>query len=333
MTDNPVTSSEFLITLKQIDERLQSIELKLAEMEKSRRSFGDFFRKISSPKIFNFYHYVPRKLEIPASYFRDQSRTSHLTFAIVTPTFNQSRFLAETIKSVLDQQYPALSYIVQDGGSKDGAVNVLKSFGDRLNWESGPDSGQTNAINRGFASVKGEIMAYVNGDDLLLPGSLAYVAAAFEKYPDVDVVYGHRIVVNAEGDEIARWVLPPHDAVAIKWADYIPQETMFWRKRVWDALGGLDESFHYAMDWDFILRAHGAGFKFARLPRFLGCFRVHPQQKTTAESDVGLVESNRLRLEHLGFSPSQSDVHRAIRGFMRRHVLFHRMYKMPLVRY
>jgi glycosyltransferase involved in cell wall biosynthesis len=333
MAEDPISSDHIVSLLKQLDDRLRGIELKIADIQKSRRSFRETLSHAIAPKIFSFYHYDPRQLEVPSSYLRDQAMSSGLTFAIVTPTFNQSRFLAETIKSVLAQEYPGLSYVVQDGGSSDGAVDVLKSFGDRLNWRSEPDSGQTNAINRGFTVVQGDIMAYLNGDDLLLPGSIAYAAAAFEKHPDIDVVYGHRVVINADGDEIARWVLPPHDPIAIKWADYIPQETMFWRRRVWEALGGLDESFHFAMDWDFILRAHQAGFKFARLPRFLGCFRVHAQQKTSAEGDVGLAESQRLRLQHLGFAPTQREVNRAIRGFVRKHVLFHRLYKLPLVQY
>jgi hypothetical protein len=102
--------------------------------------------------------------------------------------------------------------------------------------------------------VQGEIMAYLNSDDILLPGTLAYVARVFAADPAVDIIYGHRICIDEEGMEIGRWLLPKHDREAIKWFNYNPQETMFWRRRVWDALGGLDETFRFAVDWDFILR-------------------------------------------------------------------------------
>src|SRR4029078_10186052 len=118
----------------------------------------------------------------------------------------------------------------------------------------------------------------------LLPGTLAYVAQAFIDRPDVDLIYGHRVVIGTEGYEIGRWVLPPHDYELTKWLDFVPQETLFWRRRVWDAIGPFDTSFQFALDWDCILRAQAAGFKFKRLPRFLACFRVHDMQKTSAQS-------------------------------------------------
>jgi GT2 family glycosyltransferase len=176
-------------------------------------------------------------------------------------------------------------------------------------------------------------MAYLNGDDILLPGCLAYVANAFQRHPEIDFVYGHRVVIDSDGDEVGRWVLPPHDAKAIKWADFIPQETMFWRRRVWEKLGGFDASFRFALDWDFILRAHEAGFRFLRLPRFLGCFRVHPEQKTVKDSSIGLAESRKLRLTHLGIDPPPGDIAAALHSYRRRQAFFHRLYKIPIIRY
>ena len=131
-------------------------------------------------------------------------------FSIVTPSFNQGQFLEETIRSVLDQNYPRLEYVIQDGGSTDESVKVIEKYRGRLaHAESRKDKGQGHAINLGFAhATKGDIMAYLNSDDLLLPGSLNYVAAYFERHPKVDVVYGHRVVINEGSREIARWVLP-----------------------------------------------------------------------------------------------------------------------------
>jgi GT2 family glycosyltransferase len=176
-------------------------------------------------------------------------------------------------------------------------------------------------------------MAYINSDDTLLPGTLAYVAGVFHRRPDVDIVYGQRIFVDRDGLEIGRAVLPRHDAKALYWADYIPQETMFWRRRVWDAIGPFDESFQYALDWDFILRAQHAGFKFLRVPRFLACFRVHDQQKTAMNYDQGHKEMQRLRSRYLGYEPSHLQIMREITPYLVRQFAVHWMYRCRILRF
>ncbi len=123
-------------------------------------------------------------------------------------------------------------------------------------------------------------MAWFNSDDLLAPRALAFVAAYFAANPDVDVVYGHRIIIDDADREVGRWIMPRHEEDSIEWIDYVPQETLFWRKRAWDLAGGIDPSFQFALDWDLLARFQQAGCKIVRLPYFLGCFRVHSQQKT-----------------------------------------------------
>src|SRR5262249_32657359 len=157
------------------------------------------------------------------------------------------RFIRKTVESVLGQAYPRLNYLVQDGGSSDETVSVLSGFGSQLNWVSEPDEGQADAINRAFRRVDAEIMAWLNSDDLLLPGALGYVGRFFARHPEVDLIYGHRIYIDADGREIGRMVLPPHDGRVLKWQDYIPQETMFWRRKVWQAIGPLDTAFDFAL--------------------------------------------------------------------------------------
>jgi hypothetical protein len=152
---------------------------------------------------------------------------------------------------------------------------------------------------------------------------LSYVARFFQRNPKVDVVYGHRICIDKDGLEIGRWVLPQHDLEAVKWADYIPQETMFWRRRVWDAVGPFDESFKYALDWDFILRVQAEGYRFNRLPRFLGCFRVHDEQKTLALKQVGQQESDILRKRSFGAVPIHFEINNGLHRYMQRHVALH----------
>ena len=159
-------------------------------------------------------------------------------------------------------------------------------------------------------------MAYLNSDDLLLPGAVPYVTAYFAAHPEVDVVYGHRVFIDADDQEIGRWVLPPHSDRMLLWADYVPQETLFWRRRIWDRIGGaLDESFQFAMDWDLLLRFRNAGARIVRLPRFLGAFRVHPEQKSQAlRLSVGEKEMALLRLRQHGREVTRQEIRTAILG-------------------
>lgn len=243
--------------------------------------------------------------------------------AIVTPSFGQGRFIERTILSVLGQNYPRLEYFVQDGGSADETVGVLQRHEDRLSgWASERDSGQSQAINRGFARTRGEVMAWLNSDDLLLPGTLRVVADFFRTHPDVDVLYGDRLLIDEKDLEIGRWIMPGHDSAMLSWGDYIPQETLFWRRSIWDRAGAcVDESLRFAMDWDLLLRFREAGARFAHLPRFLGAFRVHGSQKTSAEiDDVGNREMEQVRSRALGRVPTRAERLRAVLPFLLRHM-------------
>ena len=261
------------------------------------------------------------KLALPRS--EEMAPNALPRISLVTPSFRQAAFIERTIESVFAQGYPSLEYFVQDGGSTDGTVDVLRRYDARLaGWESVPDSGQSQAINRGFAHTSGEIMGWLNSDDILLPGALRAVGSFFALHPDVDVVYGHRVLIDENDAEIGRWIMPPHDADVLSWADFVPQETLFWRRRIWDKVGGrIDESFRFAMDWDLIVRFRDAGARFARLPRFLGGFRIHPHQKTSAViNEVGFQEMNRIRERALGRVPSSMEVKRAVAPYLLRHL-------------
>jgi GT2 family glycosyltransferase len=264
---------------------------------------------------------------IHKKYLKERLRSAPPTISIVTPSYNQGKFIERTLRSVLDQAYPNLEYIIQDGASSDETMQIVQKYGDRLkHYESVIDSGQTNALNLGFRHATGEIMAYLNSDDLLLPGSLTYVANYFLQHPDVDVLYGHRIVVDEYDQEVGRWVLPTHNNEVLSWADYIPQETLFWRRSVWQKAGGtMDESFRFAMDWDLILRLREAKARFARVPRYLGAFRIHPHQKTSAQmTEIGTQEMNRLRERCNGRPVSHQEISQQTRPYMIRHILYSR---------
>jgi hypothetical protein len=273
------------------------------------------------PRLGVLNQHSPQELRLPPAYSLATDKAPRVS--IVTPSFRHASFLERTVRSVIDQGYPALEYRVQDGGSEDGTQQILERYTGRLaGWESRPDSGQAEAINRAFARTGGEIMAYLNSDDLLLPGAIAYVADFFARHPEVDVVYGHRILIDEHDKEIGRWIVPAHDDAVLSWADYVPQETLFWRRSIWDRAGGrMDESFRFALDWDLLVRFRAAGARFVRLPRFLGAFRVHPQQKTSAGiSEVGFKEMDRIRQRVLGRIPSRVDVSGAVAPYLIRHL-------------
>ena len=252
--------------------------------------------------------HAPRPLRWDRALARHRARGADgLSVAVVTPSYGQERFLGRTLASVLDQNFSGLRYVVQDGGSKDGSAALIARHAARLrHWESVPDRGQADAIRRGFAHVVGDLapedlMAWVNSDDLLAPGSLAFAAAYFARHPEVDVIYGHRILIDEEDREIGRWVLPRHDPATLEWVDYVPQETVFWRKRAWDRVGGIDPTFQFALDWDLLARFQQAGCVLRRVPYFLGAFRVHAEQKTaTAIHTTGAEEMRRIRVRFHG---------------------------------
>jgi glycosyltransferase involved in cell wall biosynthesis len=232
---------------------------------------------------------------------------------------------------VFNQQYPSLEYFVQDGGSKDSTVEVLKQFQHALTgWESEKDSGQSEALNKGFLKTTGEIMGWLNSDDLLLPGALQTVANYFQKYPNIDVVYGDRLLIDESDMEIGRWIMPSHDSEVLSWVDYVPQETLFWRRSIWERVGGrIDESFRFAMDWDLLTRFRDAGANFAHIPRFLGAFRIHEHQKTSAEiNELGQIEMGRIRSRLLGRVPTQQELRKAIAPFLLRHIFVDLKYRV-----
>ena len=130
--------------------------------------------------------------------------------------------------------------------------------------------------------------------------------------------------------EVGCWILPGHDSQVLSWGDYVPQETLFWRRRIWDKVGGhVDESYRFAMDWDLLVRFRDAGARFAHIPIFLGAFRVHKQQKTTAWlNDVGLEEMDRIRKRIFGRLPSQKEIRKAVFFFLLKHLWTHMNYRI-----
>jgi glycosyltransferase involved in cell wall biosynthesis len=301
-----------------------------------RRSLRAGLEQLLGVQIGVLNTHAPRPLVVPEHYTHSAGRTSDLTFSIVTPSYNQGQFLEQTIRSVLQQSYPHLEYIVQDGGSTDDTPQILARYQDRLtHCESRRDRGQAHAINLGFEHATGDVLAFLNSDDRLLPGALHYVADYFDRHQDVDVVYGHRVLIDEDDAEVNRWVLPPHDGTVLSWFDPVPQETLFWRRSLWERAGAaMDESFRFALDWDLLLRFRESGARFARLPRFLGAFRLHSRQKTSAWMEsVGNHEMDRLVRRCQGRAVSSGERYRHIFPYLFRHSLYQRLYRLGVLRH
>jgi glycosyltransferase involved in cell wall biosynthesis len=330
-------------TVARLQEQLKAVQDQLHDLQQREQSWNIYrhwrwrqiLKKVFGVQLCITPQHQPRSLSVPQWYTQapevDLPRVS-----IVTPSYNQGGFLERTIRSVLEQRYPKLEYIIQDGGSSDETAQILARYRHLLtHCESIADRGQAHALNLGFRHTTGEILCYLNSDDLLLPSALHYVGEYFVRHSEVDVVYGHRILIDENDREVGRWVLPPHDDGVLSWADYVPQETLFWRRRIWEKAGGaFDETFQFALDWDLILRFRDAGARFARLPRFLGGFRLHPGQKTATQlAHLGYPEMSRLRERCHGRPVTYAEISWHIARYLVWHVVYQRLYQLGLLRY
>lgn len=201
--------------------------------------------------------------------------------SIITPSLNQGRFLKATIESILGQDYPHIEYLIQDGASTDDSAAVAAAYGDRLTWISERDTGQSNAINRGFRRARGELVGWVNADDVLQPGAIAQVVAAATRRPEAGLYFGDAELIDEQGRLLRRVDVPQPLRLwdLVHYSFPIVQPAAFFRRALFEYVGGLQESLSYAMDWDLIIRlAKAAPFEY--VPGVLASQRIHGETKT-----------------------------------------------------
>ncbi len=203
---------------------------------------------------------------------------------VITPSFNQGDFLERTIRSVIDQGYPNLEYLVFDGGSTDQSVEIIRKYEEDISfWTSEPDRGQSHAVNKGFERSTGEIIGWLNSDDTFLPDCFAKVVEAFRRHPDAGAVYGDFVYID-ENDGVLRKrkLFKKFRYETLLFHDYLGQPAVFFRRDVLKKIGPLDESLKFAMDWDFFLRMKRAT-RMVHVDACLATYRIHSESKSSAE--------------------------------------------------
>lgn len=242
-----------------------------------------------------------------------------MKITIVTPSYNQGVFLAETIESVIRQEGDfTIDYLIIDGGSWDNSVAIITRYaallergewpvkcqGIRYRWISEKDSGQTDALNKGFRLAEGEVLAWLNSDDTYLPGALQTAADFFRNHPDTGLMYGNAHYIDPTGVVISRYRSEEFDLIRLASANIICQPAAFFRRDVLEAVGGLDDTLHFAMDYDLWIRI-GQCFPSQHLPCLLATYRLHETSKSISNALLirNSAESLEITRKYFGWAP------------------------------
>jgi len=223
----------------------------------------------------------------------------------VTPSYNQGRFIGRTIDSVLSQGVAGIDYVVMDGGSTDQTVSVLQGYGGRLRYRSEPDKGQPDAVNKGIAATTGEVIAWINSDDVYYPGAFQAVLEVFAGRPEVDVVYGEADHIDVDDAVIEPYPAASFSLEALKERCIVCQPAAFIRRRAVERFGALDLRWQYTLDYEFWLRLAKGGAVFAFLPRKLAGSRFYPETKTSGARLTVHAEINDMLLATFGRVPDR----------------------------
>jgi len=230
---------------------------------------------------------------------------SYPKISVVTPSYNQGQFLERTILSVLNQNYPNLEYIIIDGGSTDRSVKIIKKYEKCISyWISEKDKGQADAIKKGFQKSTGEILCWLNSDDIYLPGILSAVAEAFGNDSTVDLVYGNGYYVDSDDQILGEVRFTSFHFPTLLHSASMMQAATFWKRSVYYKVGGINEIYEFSMDYDLLLRITQSG-KPKHLRQYLSCFRVHDNQKTNTIAHIQKREHNLILKNFLDNNPKK----------------------------
>lgn len=225
--------------------------------------------------------------------------------SIITPSYNQGRFVEQTIQSVVSQSWGLLEYIVVDGGSTDNTVQVLQRYRDRLTWISERDRGQADAVNKGIALSTGDIVGWLNSDDVYYPGAVEAAVQFFEDHPECDLVYGDAYHIDQNGAVIELYPTEPFDFAHLTETCFICQPAVFMRRQVFERFGLLDANLRYCMDYEYWIRLAQCGARFGWLRMVLAGSRLHPAAKTLARRVAVHSEINSMLRRRLGRVPDR----------------------------
>jgi glycosyltransferase involved in cell wall biosynthesis len=234
-----------------------------------------------------------------------------LSVSIVTPSYNQGRFLERTIRSVLAQRNAApafrgpFEYLVMDGGSRDESVEILQRYSADLQWVSEKDRGQADAVNKGLARATGEIIGWLNSDDIFYPGAIAAAADFLARRPDIDVVYGNGNHIDECDGIIEPYPTEDWDFERLKERCFLCQPAVFFRRRVVERFGPLGVQWHYALDYEYWLRLGKGGARFARIGGVLAGSRLHAETKTLGARVKVHAETNDMLRSLFGRVPDR----------------------------
>jgi glycosyltransferase involved in cell wall biosynthesis len=226
-----------------------------------------------------------------------------LSFSVITPSYNQGQFIERTIESVLNQVGIEFEYIVCDGGSTDATVDILKQYQDNLRWISEPDAGQADAVNKGIYNTTGDIIAWINSDDIYYPSALKKVKQIFETHPEVDVIYGDAHHIDQNDRVMQTYPTQPWNYRQLQQDCFICQPATFFRRRLVDRYGALDPALRYCMDYELWLR-YGQWVDLYYFPEVLAGSRLYKTNKTLGQSLAVHCEIKTMLQSRLGTIPA-----------------------------
>lgn len=237
--------------------------------------------------------------------FEEMIATTYKSISIITPSYNQGRFIEKTIQSVLSQNVADLEHVIFDGASTDNTVEILKQYNTHINWISEKDNGQTHAINKGIHATSGEIIGWLNSDDIYYPGSIKKVLDYFSKNPDIEIVYGMANHIDENNQFINPYPVEEWNFERLLFTCFICQPAVFFRRNIFKKYGLLDESLQYCMDYEYWIRLAKAGVKFGYMNTTLAASRVHADTKTLGSRLKAHYETNSMLKKTMGKTPDR----------------------------